>query len=218
MGTFNPDVAQDSCGVCAPGQYANTPGSKSCKTCPAGTFSGAQASTCRACNSGFFAPSGSGACSPCKPGTFASATRSGTCQACPRGFQCPTNAMSKPSMCPRGYFSNKDGVKLCTPCPVNTYSSVVPSQSSPLAVSTCAACSQGTSTRGLTGQSLCQDLRPQAAGRLKTPPPLPRPPSPSPPAPPRPTPPPPVGIGRSQHFSSSVCAVFECRRSSPHDP
>ena len=166
VGTFNPDVAQDSCGVCAPGQYANTPGSKSCKTCPAGTFSGAQASTCRACNSGFFAPSGSGACSPCKPGTFASATRSGTCQACPRGFQCPTNAMSKPSMCPRGYFSNKDGNKLCTPCPVNTYSSIVPSQTSPVAVNTCTACAKGTSTRGLTGQSVCQAVRPQALRRL----------------------------------------------------
>jgi hypothetical protein len=166
VGTFNPDVGLDSCDACAPGQYANTPGSKTCKTCPAGTFSGAQASTCRACNPGFFAPSGSGACSACLPGTFASAARSRTCQACPRGFQCPTKAMNTPSACARGYFSNKDGNKLCTPCPVNTYSSVAPSQSSPVAVITCIACERGTSTRGLTGQSKCQAVRPPALRRL----------------------------------------------------
>ena len=74
-------------------------------------------------------------------------------------------ALSAPTMCPRGFFSNKDGNKLCTPCPVNTASTVVPSLLTPVAITTCPACTRGLTTRGLTGQSLCQAVRVQALRR-----------------------------------------------------
>jgi len=30
--------------------------------------------------------------------------------------------MSKEGPCPRGTFSNREGLRLCIPCPINTYS------------------------------------------------------------------------------------------------
>jgi len=63
-GTWNNEQAQDNCNPCAPGKYANTVGSRECKTCPAGTYSAGQASQCLPCKAGYFAPSGAAACSP----------------------------------------------------------------------------------------------------------------------------------------------------------
>ena len=159
VGTFNGKTAQDSCDPCPPGQYANTLGSKSCKTCPAGTFSAGQSATCKACSAGFYAPAGSAACSPCKPGFYAPAARAGTCSLCPKGNQCPSPATSAPKACSLGYFSAKDGQKLCTPCPVNYY------RDGSVAATQCKPCAAGSNTRGLTGQSKCQVVRPTSLRR-----------------------------------------------------
>ena len=158
VGTFNSKTAQDSCDPCPPGQYANTLGSKSCKTCPAGTFSAGQASTCKACSAGYYAPAGSAACSPCKPGYYASAARVGTCSLCPKGKQCPSPGTKTPVQCAKGYYSAKDGQKLCTPCPVNYVSTAS-------GATQCTPCAAGSNTRGLTGQSLCQAVRPTSLRR-----------------------------------------------------
>lgn len=56
-----------------------------------------------------------------KPGTYAAGLRSTTCSLCPAGKQCPLTATAVPQTCGKGYFSNKDGARMCTPCPVNTY-------------------------------------------------------------------------------------------------
>jgi len=50
-----------------------------------------------------------------KPGTYAPDNQCTKCKLCPKGFQCPTNAMSKEAPCPRGTFSNREGLRLCTP-------------------------------------------------------------------------------------------------------
>lgn len=152
LGTYNPDTAQDSCEPCAPGQYANTRGNAACKTCPAGTASGAQASTCKVCPAGFSALAGSGSCSPCKPGTYAGSARSETCKLCPKGAQCPTTGTVTPKPCPAGSFSAKDGARLCTLCPVNTFAASTGSKQ-------CTACAAGFNTRGLPGQKACQPVR-----------------------------------------------------------
>ena len=45
--------------------------------------------------------------------------------------------------------------------PVNTYSAGGGTAASPFAVMACIKCQPGTNTRGLTGQSKCQVIRPQ---------------------------------------------------------
>ena len=157
LGTFNAKTAQDSCDPCAPGQYANTLGSKACKTCSAGTFSLGKASACSACKPGFYSLAGSGVCSPCKPGYYANLERSGTCKLCPKGYQCATPAVSTPKPCPAGTYSAKDGATVCTPCPVNYYIGA-PAANGPGATA-CKPCDPNTNTRGLTGQSQCQAVR-----------------------------------------------------------
>ncbi|KAL4447466.1 hypothetical protein ABPG75_004685 [Micractinium tetrahymenae] len=160
-GTWNNEKGQDNCLSCSPGRYSNTLGAKECKTCAGGTFSTGQASTCSDCRPGYAAPAGSTTCSPCKPGRYAPDSKSVTCKLCPRGFQCPTSAIKTKSGCPKGTFSNREGNRLCSPCPINTYSS---GGSSTVAVFSCTKCDVGTNTRGLTGQSLCQVIRPQVRG------------------------------------------------------
>jgi len=58
-------------------------------------------------------------CSPplccSKSGSYAPGDKAATCAACPKGFQCPTNALRKEVACPRGTFSNREGLKACTP-------------------------------------------------------------------------------------------------------
>ncbi|PSC75144.1 serine threonine [Micractinium conductrix] len=160
-GTWNNEEAQDNCNPCAPSKYSNTFGSTECKTCAAGTFSAGQSSFCSDCRAGYFAPAGAAACSPCKPGTYAPEGKSATCKMCPKGYQCPTNAMKAVGPCPKGTFSNKEGNKQCTPCPTNTYSNGGGSPLAPGPVMACIKCAPGTNTRGLTGQSKCQVIRPQ---------------------------------------------------------
>lgn len=67
-------------------------------------------------------------------------------------------ATSAPTACPAGYIAPKEGSKLCTPCGVNTYQSSTGSTQ-------CLACPVGTSTRGQTGQTVCQATRPASLRR-----------------------------------------------------
>ncbi|PSC68423.1 serine threonine [Micractinium conductrix] len=158
-GHFSNEVGADSCEPCGPGEFSPTQGATSCKTCAAGTFSKAQASKCTPCMAGYTSTSGSSVCSPCKAGTYAPTAGNNACSLCPKGFQCPTLAIKTPQPCPRGYFSNKVGNRLCTPCRSNTYTDTTGKTS-------CQACPPGTSTRGLSGQSICQELRPSWLRRV----------------------------------------------------
>ncbi|PSC75114.1 multiple epidermal growth factor-like domains 6 [Micractinium conductrix] len=160
-GTWNNEAGQDNCNSCAAGKYSNTIGSTECKTCPAGAYSKAQSSRCLDCRAGYSAPPGSDKCNPCKPGYYTPNIKSPSCLLCAKGFQCPTPAMKKPLPCPRGTFSNKEGNRVCTPCPINTISAGGGVASAMQPVLACTKCPIGTSTRGLPGQSKCQVLRPQ---------------------------------------------------------
>lgn len=60
-------------------------------------------------------------CACSKPGYYATSTRSATCALCPVGKQCPLIATAAPQTCGKGYYSNKQGARLCSPCPTNTY-------------------------------------------------------------------------------------------------
>lgn len=93
------------------------------------------------------------ACFCSKAGFYTSRTRSSTCSPCPKGSQCPLLGTKTPAACKVGYFASREGSKTCTPCPVNTFISTTGATS-------CKPCASGTSTRGLTGQSRCQTLRP----------------------------------------------------------
>ena len=73
----------------------------------------------------------------------------------------PPPSSPSPSCSPRGTFSNKEGNKQCTPCPINTYSNGGGLVANPTAVMACIKCQPGTNTRGLVGQSKCQVIRPQ---------------------------------------------------------
>ncbi|PSC75080.1 CRAL TRIO domain-containing [Micractinium conductrix] len=160
-GTWNNEAGQDSCEPCPPGKYSNNLGSRECKTCAAGAYSGARATRCINCQPGFTSASGSGACAPCKPGSYAPFANADQCSPCPKGYQCPTAGMRKEGPCPKGTFSNREGVKLCSPCPVNTYSNGGGTAAASTPTYSCIKCAQGTNTRGLPGQSKCQEIRPQ---------------------------------------------------------
>jgi hypothetical protein len=88
-----------------------------------------------------------------KAGFYTSLTRASTCSPCPKGSQCPLLGTKTPTACKVGYFASREGSRTCTPCPVNTFIATTGATS-------CRPCTPGTSTRGLTGQSRCQTIRP----------------------------------------------------------
>ena len=80
---------QDNTKQCSPGQYQDQEGSRSCKTCPAGS---------RCSQSGLTTPG-----TRCAGGMFAVAG-SQQCEACPENHYCPEGA-GYPVKCPSGKTS-----------------------------------------------------------------------------------------------------------------
>ncbi|KAI3425348.1 hypothetical protein D9Q98_009112 [Chlorella vulgaris] len=152
LGRYSNSLGSEECEICTAGQYSNLKGARGCKTCVAGTYSGSAASTCIRCKPGYYASSGSSSCTPCKPGTYSDLSGLASCTPCPIAKQCPTTATRVPQDCPRGQYGSRQGLRLCIPCRTNTYQDLRGQRG-------CKPCPGGYTTRGLTGQSVCQPSR-----------------------------------------------------------
>lgn len=111
-----------TCSICKPGTYQDTPGAASCKACPDGTYT--YSSNTSASGAAIFLPQWGavsldqcinlptfGAPLVCLPGTYMTA---GNCLPCPIGYYCPSmqisaNDASAIRICPGGTMSKQKG-------------------------------------------------------------------------------------------------------------
>eukprot|EP00808_Paulinella_micropora_P007629 g34176.t1 len=120
-GSANNMLDQLSCPLCLPGRLANASGMSDCLECPAGYFSGQNASACSFC------PKGSAnnmleqlSCPLCLPGRFANASGMSDCLECPTGYFSGQNA-SACSFCPPGKYDHNSNGVLCVDCPAGKF-------------------------------------------------------------------------------------------------
>ncbi|KAG2496096.1 hypothetical protein HYH03_005699 [Edaphochlamys debaryana] len=122
----SPDYVGD-CIDCAANTYSDTPNSRTCKACPAGT-SKPGSKACDPCPAGSYLKQeyswGPITCEPCPIGSYSTEAGSVQCTACPFGSSSYEGSTSC-ELCPPGAFvySVPDvyGYGQCTACPRNTY-------------------------------------------------------------------------------------------------
>jgi len=100
---FKPCIDQE--GPCRAGQYKSS--RLVCSTCPAGSFSGAGASSCASCAPGTFSAAGASSCTACPAGTYNDVERSGSCKSCPADTYNDEAGAKECKSCGEGYTSSE---------------------------------------------------------------------------------------------------------------
>jgi hypothetical protein len=126
-GWYNPQMG-DECKPCAPGFFAEVPGSFSCTACPKGSFAGGDVwagnTACELCDAGTFAASpGAASCTPCMAGYFESEEGSHICTACARGTYSTEEQSLECTSCPATQSTEElaaSSIEQCT-CVKGTY-------------------------------------------------------------------------------------------------
>ena len=105
-GQYKPPGQRLGCKTCAAGTYSKA-GATSCTKCPAGTYSSAQAASCPACPAGKYSKGGASGCATCPAGTYSGA-RAGKCLGCEAGYYSAAGAKT----CSECYKSKMDNAKM----------------------------------------------------------------------------------------------------------
>ncbi|GMH57924.1 hypothetical protein TrST_g5907 [Triparma strigata] len=156
-----------SCLSCSAGTYSavNTP--DGCTNCPAGFYSEAEASICSPCESGTYAGEGAPQCSSCSGGKYSGSSAS-VCVECALGKFSGTQAKSCDA-CDVGKYADNLGMGSCVNCESGKFASSGGSAActdcqagkiSTPTLDTCTNCNAGQSTNGEVGQYLCTNCDP----------------------------------------------------------
>lgn len=107
------------------GTYADTVGTTSCVSCPAGTYSTTKlsdsVSNCLPCPIGFFSFGGAIACTKCQNGSITESIGASICSLCPSGTYANVSSCVQ---CPSGTYQPKSGassINDCISCPPGQY-------------------------------------------------------------------------------------------------
>ncbi len=138
-GTYAPTAGIPStvgCSICEAGRYSGGNGrQESCTQCPAGFYSGEQASECTYCEAGRFSGTEAASCTACPGGRYSFSGVS-SCTACPLGtFSPPASAACE--HCNNGTFGARTAAANCTACVPGRFTLEEG------AFTSCAACAKG---------------------------------------------------------------------------
>lgn len=138
QGTYQPNLASASCGVCPEGYYCPIP--TLAKACPPGSFRNNYIKVTFPrksddSNNYWYVQPGT-KCIRCPAGYYATSAGSKICIKCPRGYYCSDPTVA-PKPCPAGTFSNLEyGIQSCMVCPDGSYTTTIASK-------TCTMCPKG---------------------------------------------------------------------------